>query len=121
MKGNFNTMSDLSTTVAQPSQQNDTGPRPFIDAANGVITPTKHNYSTNTKRIKKDWHHIANSGFNSPDGVSLHHQNSGLVTQPTKIGQKRYSLIRSVSRTGFKRSSTKSLLNPGGLTHFNFI
>ena len=58
MKGNYNTMSDLSTTVAQPSLQNDYRPTPFIDAAVGVMdsTPSKFpSYATN-KRLKKDWH-----------------------------------------------------------------
>ena len=57
MKGNYNTMSDLSTTVAPQSLQNDIRPTPFLDAAAGVIdsTPNKFPSYVTNKKLKKDW------------------------------------------------------------------
>ena len=38
VKNNYNTLSDLSTTIAHPSV--DGHNRPFVEAGNGVLTPT---------------------------------------------------------------------------------
>lgn len=108
-RDNFNTTSDLSTTVVAQSQHNDTIPRPFVEAGAGVISDTlskgnyKHeNYSAPRKHMKKDW-------MKKQPNLMTNSINN--CTAQGSVGQKRYSLIRSVSRGGFKRSSTRSLLN----------
>lgn len=111
-------MSDLSTTIAHPSV--DGHNRPFIDAGTGVLTPTSTLQSqvlASNGKAKRDGR-IFGTGQKSPASGASQAQLS--ASQPTKPHQKRYSLARSASRQGAKKS-TRSLLNPGGLTHFNFI
>ena len=55
VKNNYNTMSDLSTTIAHPS--NDGHYRPFIEAGTGVLTPTSTLHSqilTSNAKVKRD-------------------------------------------------------------------
>ena len=55
VKNNYNTMSDLSTTIAHPS--NDGHYRPFIEAGTGVLTPTSTLHSqilTSNAKAKRD-------------------------------------------------------------------
>ena len=114
------TISDVSTTVAGTSlkprvQKNLSVGANFAELGLGMVS--------DTPRSKQSIDFRSAYRGNRPNSLlkvkTIENQsNLGLREQ-----NRRYSMIRSFTKTGDGnvRSSTRNLINPGGLNHFNFI
>ena len=115
------TMSEVSTTVMAPSQQrglkqSSLGMNNFAELGVGLVNDTPRSKQSHGVRLaykKPDRPYTLVK--NKTSGASKAHLGDG-------DGKRRNSLMRSYSKQGMRhKASSRNLLNPGGLTHFNFI